>query len=192
MFQLLLLVAALQRPASPTDEFRSIHAFQCEYGGGAGHIFEPIAPEEEAEERVLTSPPLMYNEVRGLTFDSIDYRSLRAWSVTKDRPEAVTVTVIPGDRLVSFSKSVRRAFRLSPAFCAPHVRSIPSIRVLLLRTFPFARTSSCYLSVAIPHIRLTDFARQYRSRLDLPTAERRPRRAVGRVGLSLPAHVALR
>jgi hypothetical protein len=102
MFQLLLLVAALQRPASPTDEFRAIQAFQCDYGGGAGHIFEPTAPEEGAEERVLTSPPLMYNEVRGLTFDSIDYRSLRARSVTKDRPEAVTVSVIAGDRLVSF------------------------------------------------------------------------------------------
>lgn len=101
MFHLFLLITALQRPPSPIDEFRSINAFQCEYGGGAGHIFEPTA-SEEIEERVLTSPPLMYGEVRGLTFDSIDYRSLRARSVPKDSPEAVTVRVIPGDRLVSF------------------------------------------------------------------------------------------
>jgi hypothetical protein len=101
MFQLLLLVAALQRTPSAIGDFRSIHAFQCEYGGGGGHIFEPTAPEEN-EERVLTSPPLMYGEVRGLEFDSIDYRLLRARSVTKDSAEAVTVTVIPGDRLVSF------------------------------------------------------------------------------------------
>ena len=101
MFQLFLLVAALQRTSSPIDEFRSIHAFQCEYGGGAAWYFEPAGPEEN-EERVLTSPPLLYDDIRDLTFDSIDYRALRARSVTKNSAEAVTVTVIPGDRLVSF------------------------------------------------------------------------------------------
>lgn len=55
MFQFFLIVAALQRTPSPINDFRTIHAFQCEYGGGGGHVFEPAAPEEN-EERVLTSP----------------------------------------------------------------------------------------------------------------------------------------
>lgn len=44
----------------------------------------------------------MYDDVRDLTFDSIDYGALRARSVTKKNHEPVIVTVIPGDRLVSF------------------------------------------------------------------------------------------
>jgi hypothetical protein len=101
MLQLLLLLGALHQAKSPIDEFQAIHAFQCNYVGGGGHVFEP-ARFEENEERILTSPPLLKDDIRDLTFDSIDYRTLRARSVTKNDQEAVAVTVIPGERLVSF------------------------------------------------------------------------------------------
>src|SRR4051812_17719159 len=99
MLQLFLILVTLQRNPSSIDEFRSIHAFQCDFGGGGGHNYEDGGGNTN-EERLITSPPYMYDDARDLIFDSIDYRALRARSVTKNSP--VTVTVIPGDRLVSF------------------------------------------------------------------------------------------
>jgi len=98
MVHLLLLLAALQQTQLPIDEFRSIQAFQCNPMGGGGHNFEPIRPEENEEPLAMSAP--LYID-RNLTFDSIDYRALRARSVSPNQ-EPVTVAVIPGDRLVSF------------------------------------------------------------------------------------------
>ena len=95
----LFLLMTLQQNPAPLEVFRSIHAFQCDFIGGAGHVYEDGGGNTN-EERVITSPPYMYDDARGLIFDSIDYRTRRARSVTKNVP--VTVTVIPGERLVSF------------------------------------------------------------------------------------------
>ena len=99
MFHLSLLLITLQQNPAPIDVFRSIRAFQCDFGGGSGRVYEDGGGNNNGE-RVITSPPYMYDDARGLIFDSMDYRTLRARSVTKNRP--VTVTLIPGDRLVSF------------------------------------------------------------------------------------------
>jgi hypothetical protein len=100
VLQLFLILVTLQRNPSSIDEFRSIRAFQCDFGGGGGgHIYEDGGGNTN-EERLITSPPYMYDDARDLIFDSIDYRTLRARSVTKNSP--VAVTVIPGERLVSF------------------------------------------------------------------------------------------
>ena len=145
MLELFLLLTALQQAPSSTDEFRSIHAFQCEYAGGAGHVFEPAAPEEK-EERLLTSPPNLYDDVRGLTFDSIDYRALRARSVNKNGPETVTVTVIPGERLVSF-------LEIGP-------KGVPIITSILRTPRPLdalnPRTPNSYFSVRSYQLLLTE------------------------------------
>jgi hypothetical protein len=98
MLQLLLLLLMFQRNQA-IDEFRSIHAFQCDFFGGEGHTYEDGGGNTN-DQRIITSPPYMYDDARDLMLDSIDYRTLRARSVTKNSP--VTVTVIPGDRLVSF------------------------------------------------------------------------------------------
>ena len=99
MLHFFLILATLQRNPPSIDEFRSIRSFQCDFwGGGAGHVYEEGGGDIN-EERNLTSPPYRYDD-RELMFDSIDYRTLRARSVMKDNPTAVTV--IPGERLVSF------------------------------------------------------------------------------------------
>ena len=99
MLHLFLILITLQQQPTPIDEFRSIRAFQCDFGGGSGHIFDDGRGNTDGD-RVITSPPYMYEDWRDLIFDSIDYRTLRARAVTKN--SAVPVTVIPGDRLVSF------------------------------------------------------------------------------------------
>jgi hypothetical protein len=96
---LLILATFQQTPSSAIADFRSIRTFPCDFGGGGGHVFDERGGDTDGA-RVITSPPYMYDDARGLIIDSIDYRTLRARSVTKDSP--VTVTVIPGDRLVSF------------------------------------------------------------------------------------------
>jgi hypothetical protein len=97
MFHLIHLVAALH-PPDDRQEFRSIAAFQCDFGGGGGFTFKDGGADEEA--RIPNSPPYMHDDVRDLVFDSINYVTRRARSTTKTATE--TVTVIPGDRLVSF------------------------------------------------------------------------------------------
>jgi hypothetical protein len=99
VFHLFLVLIIVDQQPSSVDDFRSIRAFQCDFGGGAGHVYEDGGGNPDDERRV-TSPPYMYDDARGLIFDSIDYRTLRARSVTKNSP--VTVTIIPGNRLVSF------------------------------------------------------------------------------------------
>ena len=99
MLHLFLILITLQQKPTPIDDFRSIRAFRCDFGGGAGHVYEDGGGDTN-EERLITSPPYMYDDARDLVFDSIDYRALRGRSVTKTNP--VTVTVIPGNRLVSF------------------------------------------------------------------------------------------
>jgi hypothetical protein len=96
MLSVLLLVLNLQQPV-PNDDFRSIRAFDCDFGGGAFANFHDDGGDSEG--RVVTSPPYRYDDHR-LIFDSIDYRALRARSVSKIG--TVTTTVIPGERLVSF------------------------------------------------------------------------------------------
>ena len=97
MLHLFLLAAILQH-STAIGEFRSIQTFQCDFVGGGGFTFQDDGVGQE--ERILNSPPDMYEDVRGLIFDSINYRTLRARSTSKTATE--TVTVIPGDRLVSF------------------------------------------------------------------------------------------
>lgn len=99
MLHLSLVLITLQQNPAPIDVFRSIHAFECDLVGGGGHNYDDGGGNTN-EERVITSPPYKYDDARNLIFDSIDYRTRRARSVTKNSP--VTVTVIPGDRLVSF------------------------------------------------------------------------------------------
>jgi len=99
VFHLFLVLIIVDQQPSSVDDFRSIRAFQCDFGGGAGHVYEDGGGNPD-DERRITSPPYMYDDARGLIFDSIDYRTLRARSVTKNSP--VTVTIIPGNRLVSF------------------------------------------------------------------------------------------
>jgi hypothetical protein len=166
MLQLFVLLAALQRTQSPVDEFRSIQAFRCESHGGTGHPFEPARPEEN-EERVVTSPPLLSDD-HSVTFDSIDYRTLRARSVFKGTEErAVPVTVIPGDRLVSF-------LEVSP-------KGVP-ITTSILRTPRPAnpRTPNSYFFVRSYQLLLSnegDFARQMSGHCTaLPTAGAPPNR----------------
>jgi hypothetical protein len=98
VFHLFLVLIALEQQPSGVDDFQSIRAFQCDlvvagsvYGDGTGNA--------DAERRI-TSPPYTYDDARGLIFDSIDYRTLRARSITKNT--LVPVAVIPGNRLVSF------------------------------------------------------------------------------------------
>lgn len=106
MLQLFLVLGALQHTQSPIDEFRAIGAFQCHMIAGSGHDYAPALPEQN-EERVLTSPPLLEDDLADLIFDSIDYRAMRARSVMKNSGEAVTVTVIPGNRLLCRTQSQR-------------------------------------------------------------------------------------
>ena len=94
MVSVLLLVLNLQQPV---DEFRSIRAFQCNFEGGAFANFDDDGGD--SERRVVTSPPYRYDD-HSLIFDSIDYRALRARSVSKIG--TITTTVIPRERQVSF------------------------------------------------------------------------------------------
>jgi hypothetical protein len=121
MLQLFLILATLQRNPSQIDDFRSIRAFQCDFFGGAGHTYEDGGGDNN-EERLITSPPYKDDDMRDLVFDSIDYRTLRARSIMKNSP--TPVTIIPGDRLVSFLEVSADGVPIITSICAPHGHAI--------------------------------------------------------------------
>jgi hypothetical protein len=143
MLHVFLIFATLQRDPTSIDEFRSIRAFQCDFwGGGAGHVYDDAGGDND-EDRTLTSPPYRYDD-RYLIFDSIDYRTLRARSVMKDNPTAVTV--IAGDRLVSFLEV--------------SAKGVPIVTSILRTPAPLDRRLGKYYAVRSYQLLITDSGAQ--------------------------------